>query len=173
MIFSASVVEYNHTDFIYLRNKFMNLKKAKRIIKLISYYPPYLGAGIRLKEFNKDFSRFVVDMKLKFFNKNLFGTHFGGSLYSMTDPFFVFIVLAYLGDGYIVWDKAASIQFKRPGKGRVRAIIDADKTELQELKTLADKNGKAEKVFFVEIKNREEQIIAKVSKTIYVRKMDF
>ncbi|MEA2043390.1 MAG: DUF4442 domain-containing protein [Bacteroidota bacterium] len=149
----------------------MNLKKAKRVIKLISWYPPYLGAGIRLKEFNDDFSRFVVEMKMRFYNRNLFRTHFGGSLYSMADPFFVFIVLAYMGNDYVVWDKAACIDFKRPGKGRMQAVIEADKTELQDLKNLVDQNGKAERVFYTQITNEADEVVAKISKTIYVRKL--
>jgi acyl-coenzyme A thioesterase PaaI-like protein len=148
----------------------VNLKKAKRIMKLISWYPPYLGAGVKLVEYSPDFSRFVTRMNLRFYNRNMFGTHFGGSLYSMTDPFFVFIVMAYMGEGYTVWDKAACIDFKRPGRGKVRAVMEADKTELADFKAEADAKGKALKEFHAEITDKSGEIVACVSKTIYVRK---
>ena len=62
-----------------------------------------------------------VEMKLRFWNKNYVGTHFGGSLYAMTDPFFMLMLLDNLGPEYLVWDKAATICFKKPGRGKVRA----------------------------------------------------
>ena len=84
---------------------------SKTKIKLINYYPPYLGAGIKVRNISDDFSTIDVVMKMRWWNKNLFGTHFGGSLSSMTDPFFVFILMMNLGKSYIVWDKSSKIEF--------------------------------------------------------------
>lgn len=139
-------------------------------MKFIGWYPPYLGAGVRLKEYNKDFTRFVTEMKLRLYNRNLFGTHFGGSLYSMTDPFFVFIVMAHLGDEYIVWDKAAEIEFVRPGRGKVRAEMAASAEALSEIKQQADEKGKTLYDFYTQVTDMKGQTVAKVRKTIYIRK---
>jgi len=62
-----------------------------------------------------------VEMKIRSYNRNAIGSHFGGSLYAMTDPFYVIMLIKALGRGYIVWDKAASIEFVKPGYGTVTA----------------------------------------------------
>jgi hypothetical protein len=66
--------------------------------------------GIRAKSFREDFTQFEVELRARWYNRILFGTHFGGSLYAMCDPFFVFIITMNLGDKYIVWDKSATIR---------------------------------------------------------------
>ena len=88
---------------------------------LINWYPPYLGAGIRLARISPDYRDLLVQMKLRFYNRNYVGTHFGGSLYAMIDPFYMLMLMQVLGREYIVWDKAATIQFRKPGRGTVSA----------------------------------------------------
>ena len=77
--------------------------------RLINFYPPFLGAGIRSRRVDEYTTH--VEMKLTSLNRNILRTHFGGSLYAMCDPWFVLILMRALSSGYIVWDKAASIQF--------------------------------------------------------------
>ena len=142
----------------------------KKDIKKINWYPPYLGAGISVTAVNDNFTRIEVQLKSTWYNKNLFGTHFGGSLYSMCDPFFVFIITQYLGKGYIVWDKAASIQFKKPGTGTVKAVFEIDAETLKKMKTEVDELGKKDYPFTATIKNNADEVVAEVEKVIYVRK---
>ena len=87
-------------------------------IKLMNFYPPYVGAGIRIKDISHDFMRAEIEMKLRWWNKNLVGTHFGGSLMSMSDPFYMLLLVQNLGKDYIVWDKASSIKFIKAGYGK-------------------------------------------------------
>jgi acyl-coenzyme A thioesterase PaaI-like protein len=87
--------------------------------RLVNFYPPMLGAGIRSR--SVDERTVDVEMKLTAFNRNIVGVHFGGSLYAMCDPWFMLILMHTLGRDYIVWDKAAGIRFVRPGRGTVRA----------------------------------------------------
>ena len=142
----------------------------RKLIRRVSWYPPYLGAGIKLKKVNGDFTRFEVEMKMRWFNRNLFGTHFGGSLYAMTDPFYVFIILNYMGKEYVVWDKSAKIKFIKPGKGTVRVVFEINKIELQSIKKEIDVIGKKTYIFNAEIKNESKEIVAKIEKEIYIRK---
>ncbi len=79
-------------------------------------WPPYFGAGIRIEHVNEDFRYVRVALKRSWYNSNYVGTQFGGSMYSMTDPFFMLILINNLGKDYIVWDKAARIEFIKPGK---------------------------------------------------------
>ncbi len=148
------------------------LKKYKRLIKLINFYPPYLGAGIRLKETNGDLTRFRVEMKLRWYNKNLIGVHFGGSLYAMCDPFFMFILLINLGTDYIVWDKTASIDFVKPGKGKVSAVFELSHEQIAEIRQRVEQEGKSVVELPCEVKNEAGETVARLVKGVYVRKKE-
>ena len=99
----------------------MNLRQ-RLLEKFINIYPPFVGAGIRSRSIDE---RTVdVEMNLTAFNRNLVGVHFGGSLYAMCDPWFMLILMRLLGPDNLVWDKAASIQYNRPGRhGRRDRVI--------------------------------------------------
>lgn len=132
-------------------------------------YPPYLGAGIQVDKIADDFKYLKVSLKLRFYNRNYVGTQFGGSLYSMTDPHFMYLLLNSLGPKYIVWDQAASIKFIKPGKTHVYAEFRID-DEL--LNTIREKTKNGEKYVFdlpAQIKDMNEQVIAELTKTMYVR----
>jgi len=138
--------------------------------KLLNLYPPFLGAGIRVKSLNATKNRFQIDMKLRWYNQNVYGTHFGGSLYAMCDPFFVFIVYHYLGDGYIIWDKAASIEFKRPGRGKVSAVFEISLERLAEIKELVERQEVKTFTFEAQITDQQNETVAKLEKVVYIRK---
>lgn len=148
----------------------MAKKIYRRKFKLISWYPPLLGAGIKVHKMSEDFMRFEIDMKLTWWNKNLFGTHFGGSLYAMCDPFFCFIVTEFLGRDFIVWDKAAKIEFVKPGKGRVRAIFEIEPERLAWIKQQSEEQEKFTFWLPAEVKHLDGSIVARVEKEIYVRR---
>lgn len=148
-------------------------KKYKRLIRLINWYPPYLFSGIKVVNHADDFSSFRTRLKLTWYNKNLVGTAFGGSLYSMCDPFFMFILMIHLGDEYIVWDKTAFIDFKKPGKGTVYADFMISKSEIQRIKSEVDESGRGVFEFPCEVKNKEGELVAQLKKGIYVRRKDF
>lgn len=143
---------------------------AKQLKNRLRFYPPYLGAGVRVTHIAEDFSSIEVEMPLRFYNKNYVGTHFGGSLYSMCDPFYMLMLIELLGPDYIVWDKAASIRFRRPGKGLVRARFEISEDKLAEIRAAADANGKVEPEFQVEVKDRDGNVIAQIQKLLYVRR---
>jgi acyl-coenzyme A thioesterase PaaI-like protein len=145
---------------------------AKKLKRRLSFYPPYLGAGVRVTRLAEDFSSMTVEMPLHFWNKNYVGTHFGGSLYSMVDPHFMLMLINRLGPGYIVWDKAATIRFKRPGKGVVKAHFEITDTRLAEIKASVAAQGKIEPLFQVAITDERGEIVAEVDKLLYVRKKD-
>lgn len=138
--------------------------------KIINFYGPFLGAGVKMKNMTKDFRSCTVEMDLTFYNKNYMGTQFGGSLYSMTDPWYMLMLIKNLGPEYIVWDKAASIQFKKPGLGKVKAEFVLTQEVIDEIKVTLEKTVKMDKVFKVEIKDETGKLIAEVDKVLYIRK---
>jgi len=141
------------------------------LIRLLNLYPPYLGAGVRVKA-SPDLRTFEVRMRLSWWNRNYVGTHFGGSLYTMCDPFFMLILLEALGSGYVVWDKAATIRFRRPGRGLVKATFHIPGEKIDEIRAAADAGGKVEPVFTVEVMDGEGKVVAEVEKLLYVRRKD-
>jgi acyl-coenzyme A thioesterase PaaI-like protein len=135
-------------------------------------WPPFLGAGIHVRHIAPDVQEVDVEMKLRWWNANYVGTHFGGSLFAITDAFYMLMLMANLGRDYIVWDKAASIRYRRPGKGTVRTefrLTDAQLDDIREkLKTLP----KYEPTFTVQVKDEQGTVIAEVEKLLYVRKRE-
>ena len=138
------------------------------MLRLINIWPPILGAGIRVRWHS---ARSVdVEMKLRSWNRNYVGTHYGGSLYSMTDPFYMLMLMENLGRGYIVWDKAASIRFRKPGKGKVRAEFRLSDAQLDEIRDKLTTQEKHEPTFLVEVKDEAGDVVAEVQKVLHIRR---
>ncbi|WP_312929492.1 DUF4442 domain-containing protein [Stutzerimonas nitrititolerans] len=144
-------------------------RKARLLRWLMNFYPPYLGAGIRVRHISDDFRQAQVRMDLRWYNRNYVGTQFGGSLYSMTDPFFMLMLLQNLGDDYVVWDKAANIEFVSPGKGRVYADFTITEQLLDEIRQHTAGGDKYLPRLHVEVRDEQGTLVARVQKTLYVR----
>jgi acyl-coenzyme A thioesterase PaaI-like protein len=135
----------------------------------INTYAPYIGAGIKVEHIDLDQGLCVVSMRLNAFNKNIVGTQFGGSLYSMVDPFYMLMLMHQLGSTYVVWDKSSNIEFIAPGNSKVRTRMKIPSTEIATIQELA-KNGEAVfREYTTDIVDEQQKIIATVTKTIYIR----
>lgn len=144
----------------------------RTVLKIISYWPPYLASGIRVLKVADDISSVTVSLKIRPWNKNYFGTHFGGSLYAMCDPFFVFLLAHQLGNEHIIWDKAAEIRFVQAVSEPVFATFSIDPTRAEEIRQAALEQFSAEPKFAAEIVTAAGDVVAKVNKTLYVRRKD-
>jgi acyl-coenzyme A thioesterase PaaI-like protein len=142
----------------------------RHLDRLFNLYPPYLGAGIRVVDIDDDFRRVEVAMELKAYNQNYVGTHFGGSLYSMCDPFYMLMALRNLGPNYIVWDKSAYIDFRKPGRGTVRAVFEISAERLDHIRQQAAAQPKVEPRFEADVVDEAGDVVAHVEKVIYVRR---
>jgi hypothetical protein len=139
---------------------------------MMNLWPPFLGAGIRVRRLQPDWKAIDVEMKLGFWNSNYVGTHFGGSLYSMTDPFYMLMLIQNLGPAYIVWDKSATIRFRRPGKGKVLASFRLSDEQIEDIRQGLNTQEKIEPTFVVEVKDATGAVIAEVEKVLHVRKKE-
>jgi acyl-coenzyme A thioesterase PaaI-like protein len=148
----------------------MKNPKFEKLIRKVNWYPPYLGMGIRVDSVSDDYRRFEVVLRQAWYNRNLFGTHFGGCLYSMCDPFYVFIVAMNLGKDYIVWDKSAGIEFLKPASGTIRAVFEISAEQLEQIRADVDMQGKNTYHFETELTNDKGEPVARVSKEVYVRR---
>jgi acyl-coenzyme A thioesterase PaaI-like protein len=144
--------------------------KAGTLRLLFNLYPPYLGTGISVRSISPDFRHIVVDMKLRFYNRNYVGTHFGGSLSAMTDPFYMLMVMKNLGREYIVWDKSGTIDYRKPGRGRVRAEFRIDAAFLEEIRQATAHARKYEPTLATDIVDEKGDIVSHVTRTLYIRR---
>jgi acyl-coenzyme A thioesterase PaaI-like protein len=138
--------------------------------QLVNLWPPFLGAGLRIRRVEKDFSWIRVELKRSWYNTNYVGTQFGGSIYAMVDPFYMLMLMNRLGKGYIVWDKGAKVDFLKPGRSRLLADFRLN-SEL--IKTIEEKTAHGDKYIFdltVDVCDEQGTLIASVVKTMYVRK---
>ncbi len=145
-------------------------QKWRKRFKKINWYPPFWASGIKIKEVDEEITRIVVEMKLRWYNVNMVGTHFGGSLYAMCDPHFMFIIMMNLGGDYIVWDKAAKIDFIKATKKTVTAIFEIPMDEIMKIKKEIDEVGKKTYWYKAQVIDEDGLLIAEVDKEIYVRK---
>ncbi|HVI07191.1 MAG TPA: DUF4442 domain-containing protein [Candidatus Binatia bacterium] len=144
-------------------------KDSRALRRWVNVWPPFLGAGIRVIHIAPDMKAVDVEMKLRWWNANYVGTQFGGSLFAMTDAFYMLMLMANLGRDYIVWDKAATIRYRKPGRGTVRAEFRLDKGQIDDIREKLKTLPKFEPVFKVEVKDEQGTLIAEVEKVIHVR----
>ena len=136
----------------------------------LTLWPPYLLAGIHLTHLSDDYRRARVELRMRPWNRNYVGTHFGGNLFAMTDPFRMIPILRCLGPEYFVWDQAASIEFVKPGRGTVHALFELDDAVLDELRAAAAGGDKVLRWFDTEIRDAGGDVVARVRKQVYVRR---
>lgn len=150
-------------------NKNMSLDNAGFVKLFLNFYPPYLGAGVKVEKIDYQNGVIQVSMPLTWYNKNVVGTQFGGSLYSMTDPFFMTLLMQRLGHEYMVWDKSACIDFVKAGTGTVYAKFSIDNDEVAVIKQLAKEGQAVFRNYELNITDASGNTIAHVKKTVYIR----
>ena len=137
---------------------------------MLNLWPCYRGTGGRVTFISSDWRQATVRLKLGLRTRNYVGTIFGGSLYGAIDPIYMLMLIKILGPAYMVWDKAATIRFKKPGRGILEAQFLITEEEIAMIRDLASQARSIDRVYPVEFKDRDGQIVAQIEKTIYVRR---
>ena len=143
---------------------------ARTLRRVLNVWPPFLFSGIRVRELADDWRHARVELREHWYNRNFVGTHFGGSLFAMTDPFWMIMTLQALGDGYIVWDQAGEIEFMKPGRGVVEAEFRLDDAVLDGLRAATVNGDKHLHWFETEIRDRDHDVVARLRKRVYIRR---
>lgn len=147
------------------------MRLTPRLLKFVlNIYGPYLGAGVRVKRISADWLEMDVAMALRWYNRNAMGTQFGGSLYSMVDPHFMLLLMQKLGKSYVIWDRAAQIDFLRPGRGQVSAAIRLTEAQVDRIRSETAAGYPYRPEFEVEIIDPDGRLVARVHKTLYVKR---
>jgi acyl-coenzyme A thioesterase PaaI-like protein len=144
---------------------------SPRLLRWVfNVWPPFLASGIHVTALAGDWSHAAVELRQRPWNRNYVGTHFGGSLFAMTDPFWMILVMRRLGRDYIVWDKAGEIEFIKPGRGTVHCRFDVDEALLEELRAATADGAKALRWLDCPVTDARGELVARVRKQLYVRR---
>jgi hypothetical protein len=136
-------------------------------------FPAYRGSGARVLYISDDYREMRVKIPLSWRTRNYVGTIYGGSLYGGIDPIYMLMLIKTLGKDYIVWDKAAKIRFKRPGKETLFADFLLTEDELSEIKTLLESQKSVDRIYTVELKDKSGKVHCLIEKTLYIAKREF
>ena len=145
-------------------------KRAWLFRLLLNLWPPFLLTGIHITYLSKDFRKATVEMRMRWWNKNAVGSHFGGSTFAMTDPFYMLLLMANLGKEYLVWDKFADIDYMKPGFGTVTAEFEITDEMLADIKKHTALGEKYLPNFVVHVTDKHGDMVALLNRTLYIRK---
>ncbi|MEH3154758.1 MAG: DUF4442 domain-containing protein [Gordonia paraffinivorans] len=138
--------------------------------RVMRWWPPYLGAGVRVVEADPGGRHLTVEHRVTRLTRNAFGTAFGGTMSSMTDPFFCLLVAHRLGPGYRVWDTQGHIAFRTPGHGRLRATFVVTDEAVEQIREATEAGRKHLRWFRTDIRDESGTVVAEVSREVYVRR---
>ncbi|MGH8496099.1 MAG: DUF4442 domain-containing protein [Gammaproteobacteria bacterium] len=149
----------------------MNLSAYPKLFRFgLNVWPPFLGAGISVTRISTDWREVEVASRLRWRNRNYVGTHFGGNLFMMTDPFYMLMLMHNLGSAYRVWDRSSCIDFLAPGRGTVTASFALDEALLEDIRTRTAGGEKHLRELTADIRDEAGATIAAVRKVLYIRK---
>lgn len=146
------------------------MRTRSYLLPFINLWPPFLFTGIKIQKVSKDYRQMTIRLKLRFWNSNYVGTQYGGSMFSMTDPFYMLMLLQNLGPKYSVWDKSASIRYLKPGRSDLFAEFKLTEDDLKTIQTTLENQDKMEWNRTIEIKDKNGELIAAVDKILSIKK---
>lgn len=146
-----------------------NFKSKLDRIKF-NLFPAYRGSGARVLFISEDYREIRIKLPLNWRTKNYVGTIYGGSMYAGIDSIYMLMLIKNLGKNYVVWDKAATIRFKRPGRETLFAEFVITDDELSEIKTLLENRKSVDRIYNVELKDKSGKVYCVIEKTLYIAK---
>jgi acyl-coenzyme A thioesterase PaaI-like protein len=131
-------------------------------------WPCYRGTGARVTHIASDWREVRIRLPLSWRTRNYVGSIFGGSLYAAVDPFYMIMLIKLLGPGFVVWDKAASIRFRKPGRTTLQATFSLDDAEVAEIRRLLLEQPKVDRIYRLNLTDAQGTVHAEVEKTIHI-----
>ncbi|MEW6718371.1 MAG: DUF4442 domain-containing protein [Chloroflexota bacterium] len=135
-----------------------------------NHYPAYSGTGAKITYIASDWREIHIKLPLSWRTRNYVGTIYGGSMYASVDPMYMLMLIKNLGSDYVVWDKAAAIHFKKPGRSSLYARFLLEEEELEAIRRILDGENSLDRVYHIELCDKDGVVCAEVEKTIYIRR---
>lgn len=142
---------------------------SRRARWLFNFFPAYRGTGARVEYIAADWMEVRIRVPLSWRTRNYVGTIFGGSLYASIDPFYMLMLIKLLGRDFIVWDKAATIRFRQPGRTTLRATFLLSPAVVDDIREQAMRLGRIDRDFEIALADEAGTVHATFTKTIHVR----
>jgi len=133
-----------------------------------NFFPALRGTGARVTYISEDFRDVRVRLPLNWRTRNYVGTIYGGSLYGAVDPFYMVMLIRNLGPDYVVWDKAATIRFLKPGRSTLYARFALDEAELDAIKSALVNQRSVDRSYSIDLTDVAGAVYASVEKVIYI-----
>ncbi len=137
-----------------------------------NFFPAFRGTGGRVTHISNDWREVRVRLPLNWRTRNYVGTTFGGSLYGCVDPFYMVMLIHNLGPNYVVWDKAATIRFKKPGRATLYARFMLSEEELAAIKETLQRERSVDRIYQVDLADAEGVVHASVEKIVYIARRE-
>ena len=134
-----------------------------------NWFPAYRATGARIEFIAPDWREVRIRLPLNRRTRNYVGTIFGGSMYAALDPIYMVMLIKLLGPGYEVWDKTATIRFRRPGRSTLRATFRVEEAELEKIRVDVAQAGRSERQYTVTLVNDQGEECATCEKTLSIR----
>ena len=144
--------------------------KSQRFRWFWNFFPAYRGTGGRVTYIADDFHEIRVKLPLSWRTRNYVGTIYGGSIYASIDPIYMLMLMNILGPEYVVWDKAAKIRFRKPGKETLYAEFYLANEEIAEIKRLAEIERSIDRIYNLALRDKNGLVHAEIEKTLYISK---
>ena len=145
-------------------------RESRRMRWKFKFFPAWWGTGARITYIAGDYREVRIELPLSWRTRNYVGTIFGGSIYGSVDPTYMIMLSKILGRDYIVWDKAAAIRFRKPGRSTLYATFRVDDAVLEEIREATKDGEPIDRIFNVELVDRNGVVHASIEKTIYIRR---
>lgn len=142
--------------------------KTKRMRWLFNFFPAYRGTGAKVTYIDETYQELRVRLPLSLRTRNYVGTIYGGSMYGSIDPMYMLMLMKILGKDYVVWDKAATIRFRRPGRTTLTATFIITEEEIARIKKDVHEKGEIDHQFRVDLVDLRGRTHAEIDKTIYI-----
>jgi hypothetical protein len=145
-------------------------KETSRQRLYFNWFPCYRACGAKVLYIAADWRTIKIELAHNWLTKNYVGTIFGGSMFAATDPMYMIMLIKLLGKDFIVWDKAASIKFLKPGAAKLFATFTVSDEDLNEIKENMTKSKKMERTFAVTLVDKDNTPHASVERLVYIRR---
>jgi hypothetical protein len=145
-------------------------RRSRMLRWKFNLFPAYRGSGARVTYIAADFREVRIKLPLSWRSRNYVGTIFGGALYASVDPIYMIMLIHLLGPEYVVWDKAASIRFRKPGRTTLFATFRLDDAELDEIRNRTANGEPLDRTYNVNLVDAEDVVHASVEKVIYIKR---
>ncbi len=137
--------------------------------RAMRFFPPIRNTGVRVTHISDDWRHWKAELPLDHRTRNYVGTHFGGTLYSAADPHLMLAWMHILGPGAVVWDKAAAVRFRKPGRGTLHLEFEIPEAQVAQVRRRLASEPKFDLHYTLQWLDRAGDVVAEVDKTVHFR----